>query len=672
MSVDVVVTATAFMDLTFIGLEALPSTGEERFAGDLLRSPGGGAINAIGVARLGLRAALAAPLGRDLEGDFIRDALTDEGILLLTSDAARTPTTVVMPHGGERAMVTYEPGTTTRASDVAAFDPRAVVVSLNQLDVVPDGVPAYTTCGDDDARAFARRPPRRPRQRAGAVREPPRVAAADRARTRPRRARRGSGECCEIAIVTCGPDGAVACVDGRAPARARLPDAGRRHDRRRRPAVRGVRVGRPHGRRPADRADLGRAVRGAVGHRADRGRRRGDARPPDRGGHQAGAAAARGKGDDRMRIHRVAALAAVIALAGCGTPGGDSDDNAEKTRESNADAAKVDVAKAGDVTLTVWDQEVRGGQAKQIKRLNESFQAKYPNVTIKRVAKSFTDLNTTLKLAVSGPKAPDVVQANQGRPVMGQLVKGGLLRPMDAYADAYGWADRWSKTLLDLNRFSPDGKQFGTGNLFGVSQMGEIVGVYYNKDKVASVPKTFAEFEQMVAQAKQDGEVPISFGNLDKYGGIHEFQTVQNQYVDKQAVRDFVFAREGATFATAENEEAASKLQEWAEKGYFTPDYNGTGYDQAWPQFAKGRGPFLIGGTWLTSDLVDAMGDKLGFFLMPRPEEGGEPVSLGGESLPWGDHREARRTRTWPPPTSTTSRTPRRRRCWWRRTTCRR
>ena len=79
MSVDVVVTATAFMDLTFIGLESVPSPGEERFAGDLLRSPGGGAINAIGAARLGLRAALAVPLGEDLEGRFIREALEARG-----------------------------------------------------------------------------------------------------------------------------------------------------------------------------------------------------------------------------------------------------------------------------------------------------------------------------------------------------------------------------------------------------------------------------------------------------------------------------------------------------------------------------------------------------------------------------------------------------------------
>src|SRR5215211_8608128 len=187
-----------------------------------------------------------------------------------------------------------------------------------------------------------------------------------------------------------------------------------------------------------------------------------------------------------MRIHRVALVAVTLLAAGCGTPGGDSSDNADKAEESNANAAKVDVSKAGDVTLTVWDQEVRGGQAKQIKQLNAAFQQKYPNVKIKRVAKSFDDLNTTLKLAVSGSKAPDVVQANQGRQVMGQLVKGGLLTPLDAYEEAYGWGDRYSKVLLDLNRFSDDGKEFGSGSLYGLSQMGEIVGVFYNKDKVAA------------------------------------------------------------------------------------------------------------------------------------------------------------------------------------------
>ena len=129
--------------------------------------------------------------------------------------------------------------------------------------------------------------------------------------------------------------------------------------------------------------------------------------------------------------------------------------------------------------------------------------------------------------------------------------------------------------------------------------------------------------------------MPISFGNLDKWPGIHEFQTVQNAFAPSSQVRDFVFAREGASFDTPENLEAADKLAEWAKAGYFTKNFNGVGYDPAWQQFSKGAGPFLIGGTWLLRDLSDAMGDKLGFMLMPPQKEGEAPRSLGGESLPF-------------------------------------
>ena len=94
--------------------------------------------------------------------------------------------------------------------------------------------------------------------------------------------------------------------------------------------------------------------------------------------------------------------------------------------------------------------------------------------------------------------------------------------------------------------------------------MGEIVGVFYNQRSGPSPPATFADFESQLAEAKSDGDVPIAFGNLDPFAGIHEFQTVQNRYADKEAIRDFVFAKDGASFATPENEEAATKIQEWA------------------------------------------------------------------------------------------------------------
>jgi ribokinase len=213
MSVDVVVTATAFMDITFIGLESVPRPGEERFAGDLIRSPGGGAINAIGASRLGLTAALAVPLGEDLDGRFIRSALEHEGIQLSTRAGTRTPTTVVMPWGGERAMVTFEPFASTSAAEVAGFEPQAVIVALDQLDLVPPGVRGYATCGDDDARAFAHHPPRDlDRARALFVNRREALMITGEP-TAEKAAERLAGDV-EIVVVTLGPEGAMAWVEG--------------------------------------------------------------------------------------------------------------------------------------------------------------------------------------------------------------------------------------------------------------------------------------------------------------------------------------------------------------------------------------------------------------------------------------------------------------------------
>jgi raffinose/stachyose/melibiose transport system substrate-binding protein len=330
-----------------------------------------------------------------------------------------------------------------------------------------------------------------------------------------------------------------------------------------------------------------------------------------------------------------AGLLVAALAAGCGTSPGSNNDSASKKATPSATAdAKPDIAKLGPVTLTVWDQEVRGGQNKQMKQLIEEFQQKYPNVTIKRVAKSFDDLQKTIKLAVSSSKAPDVVEANQGRPIMGELVKAGLLRPLTDYAKVYGWEDRYSPLLLDLNKFSSDGKDFGSGDLYGLSQMGEIVGVFYNKEKVPTPPTTLDEFEQQLAAAKAKGDIPIQFGNLDKWPGIHDYESVLGQTADKQAIRDFVFAKEGANFNQPGFTDAATKITDWVKKGYFTPDFNGTGYDPAWQSFTKGKGTFLIAGTWVTADLADKMGENVGFTLMPGKDPN-SPVSLGGESLPF-------------------------------------
>ena len=69
----------------------------------------------------------------------------------------------------------------------------------------------------------------------------------------------------------------------------------------------------------------------------------------------------------------------------------------------------------------------------------------------------------------------------------------------------------------------------------------------------------------------------------------------------------------------------ATKIKEWVDKGYFNKNFNGTDYDPAWQEFAKGKSRYLIAGTWVTADLADQMGDDVGFMLMPGkdPERAG-------------------------------------------------
>ncbi|NRQ38656.1 extracellular solute-binding protein [Nonomuraea sp. NN258] len=300
-----------------------------------------------------------------------------------------------------------------------------------------------------------------------------------------------------------------------------------------------------------------------------------------------------------------------------------------------ASAVRTDAAALGNVTLTVWDQEVRGGQNAQMTELNAAFHAKYPNITVKRVSRSFDDLNTTLRLALSGNEPPDVVQANNGRPQMGAFVKAGQLRPLDAYADAYGWKKRYPPSVLQYVSYSPDGKVFGQGSVYGLPQVGEVVGILYNAAKLKALglepPATWQEFDAALAAAKAAGEVPMQLGNLDKWPAVHVFGAVQGRHVPARQITMLGFGRKGASWNTPENATAAGQLADWAAKGYFNRGFNGQGYDAAWQAFGKGEGVFLIGGSWLIADLERVMGRNLGFVLPP----GSPPVATGGTGLPF-------------------------------------
>ena len=176
---------------------------------------------------------------------------------------------------------------------------------------------------------------------------------------------------------------------------------------------------------------------------------------------------------------------------------------ASATYEACASAATA------PITLTEWDQEVREGIGPSIDQLEAEFMAANPGVTITRTSKSFDDLKATLLQALQDPSGPDIAQVNQGRPDMGTAVQGGLLVPLTPYLTKYGWDQRWGQGVHARNSFSEDGKTFGQGNVYGVSVTGEVVGLYYNKEKYTALslsePKSWDEFMTQLQSIKDAG-----------------------------------------------------------------------------------------------------------------------------------------------------------------------
>jgi raffinose/stachyose/melibiose transport system substrate-binding protein len=254
------------------------------------------------------------------------------------------------------------------------------------------------------------------------------------------------------------------------------------------------------------------------------------------------------------------------------------------------------------------------------------------------VSRSFEDLQATLRLAITDDEPPDVVQANNGRADMGAFVQADLLANLDPYLEAYGWAERYPESVLSYSSYTEDGVTFGEGSLWGLPQMGEVVGIYYNKalltDLGLDVPVTWEDLDAAFATANDGGELPLQFGNLEAWPGIHLFGAAQSRYTPADQIRDLGFGRPGAEWTTEENLQAAQILIDWVDAGYVTPDFNGITPDDAWQAFARGEGVFMFGGTWLLADLINAMGDDVGFTVLLGAGSD-TPVATGGTSLPF-------------------------------------
>ena len=304
-----------------------------------------------------------------------------------------------------------------------------------------------------------------------------------------------------------------------------------------------------------------------------------------------------------------------------------------------ATGATHTVAAQDQAGLVFWDSLNAPPRSDIVENIASEFSKAHDGISVEHRGWTTEELVATLPRAVEGKQGPDVAQVNNGEALAGPMIRAGQILPLKDYATKYGWDKLIPPGLLARNMFTADGKTFGEGELWGVSAESEIVGFYYSrkifKDNNLEVPKTFEEFETLLAALREASIEPLLFGTLDKWQGIHIFGEIQGTYTDRKYLDDLIYRRGDASFKDQSMVDAANKLVEWKNNNFFLEGFEGINGDDATPLFTSGAGAILMQGSWAAGQVQEEMGDDAGFFLMPPHKDGGTVLSVGGVGIPY-------------------------------------
>ena len=317
-------------------------------------------------------------------------------------------------------------------------------------------------------------------------------------------------------------------------------------------------------------------------------------------------------------------LLAAILLAACvANPAAAPADTT--TAPAAADAAAEPTCGSDPVTLNAYFET---GFDLPFK-LADEFTKQYPNVTWDIKQDQFANLINATPRLLSGDNPPDLIRL----PTMVSFAKQGLLKNLDAYAAALGW-NEWPVPQLTQNRVAEDGAR-GSGSLYAMGLNYSLTGIFYNKQLAEQIgmtapPQTVAEFEDLLAKAKEAGLLPImQWGSAKSGMGLaFPLQNLMAAFGPVEPINDWIFQKPGATIETETNLTAAQHLEQWIKNGYFPPDLNAIEYTDANARFGKGEGVFIFNGDWQNAGYDKDLPGNVGFFLMPSAEAGGKPAAM--------------------------------------------
>jgi len=272
--------------------------------------------------------------------------------------------------------------------------------------------------------------------------------------------------------------------------------------------------------------------------------------------------------------------------------------------------------------LKIWHYE-GGNSAMGIawSQAMQEFEKTHPGVKIEFESKGFEQIQQTAPMILNSDQVPDVMEYNKGNATAGLISKEGLLTDLTPVVEKRGWDKILPPSLATVCKYNSDGIM-GSGNWYGVTDYGEYVMVYYNKDLFdkyhVQIPTTFDQFEAAMNTFVKDGITPIAAAAAE-YPAQQIFYELVLRKADEQLINTYQKINSGAVdFHGSAFTYGADTMVQWMKKGYISKEAVGMKAQDMGLAFESGKFPMMISGSWWYGSFINEIKNfKWGIFLFP-------------------------------------------------------
>jgi raffinose/stachyose/melibiose transport system substrate-binding protein len=251
----------------------------------------------------------------------------------------------------------------------------------------------------------------------------------------------------------------------------------------------------------------------------------------------------------------------------------------------------------------------------------DRFEEQHPNIDLQREALQPDEVRKEIQSRLRSEEPPDVFAYDTGPGFGGVLAEAGLLRPLENAYKEHGWdIYDWAKQQATYD-----------GTVYGVPDQVEEIIVFYNKDLVPEVPHTVEELRLISDELKGRGKIPLAFGNRAKYPASHMFSIAASNVLGREGL-DSILYGDGRWDTPQVVEAIGLMFRDFVESGYYPKNPNALTLDGANALFYSGEAAMNPTGTWLVSEIVQAVQEfEVGFFPFPSIEGSGisPPAGVG-------------------------------------------